>query len=154
MAIKKIDRKAVDNKYLHRDFHVSGDVGLAYIGNRYGDAGVCEYLERYSRAMYAPLVEAVKKDGLRALQAHIEKIYEIEEAPEVLHTVLQDNELSVRVDHCPAVAYFRSIKYEPSRWYKELTTTVNRVIAGLAGYRFEMGSYDEADGKASYRFYK
>jgi hypothetical protein len=154
MAIKKIDRKAADNKYLHRDFHTSADAGLAYVGKRYGDAGVREYLERFSRAMYAPLAEAVKKDGLKALQAHIERIYAVEEASEVLHTVLKDDELSVTVDRCPALTYFRSIRYEPSRWYKEMTATVNRVIAELAGCRFEMRSYDEADGRASYRFYK
>jgi hypothetical protein len=154
MAVLKIDRKAADNKYLHRDFHVSGDAGLAYVGKRFGDAGVTEYLERFSRAMYAPLAGEIKKEGLKALKAHIEKIYEIEEMPEVLHTTLHDGELLVMVDRCPALTYFRSINYKPSKWYKELTATVNRVIADMAGCRFEMQAYDESTGQAAYRFYK
>ena len=40
MAKRVMDRRAADNKYLHRDFHVSGDLGIQYVGERYGDNGV------------------------------------------------------------------------------------------------------------------
>jgi hypothetical protein len=149
-----MDRKAADNKYLHRDFHVSTDNGLLYIGTHYGDKGIREYLEQFSRSWYAPLAAAVRKDGLGAMKAHIEKIYETEEATDVLHISLKGEELSVSVDRCPAVTYMRSIGYTPSRWYKELTSTVNRIVADMAGIGFEMLSYDETSGKAAYRFYE
>jgi hypothetical protein len=38
MAKLVMDRRAVDNKYLHRDFFISTDTGLRYLGSRYGDA--------------------------------------------------------------------------------------------------------------------
>ena len=153
MAKLVMDRHAVDNKYLHRDFHVSADTGLAYVGKHWGDAGVKEYLERFARAWYSPLAAEVKKKGFVALREHIEKIYQIEEAPEVLHFTLKEGELRVSMDHCPGIAYMRSIGYEPSPWYVELTSTVNRVIAEMCDLGFEMISYDNETGQASYRFF-
>ena len=153
MAKLVMDRRAADNKYLHRDFHVSGDTGLAYVGRRWGDAGVREYLERFARAWYSPLVSGVKKNGLAAIKEHIERIYQTEEASDVLHITLKKGELKVCVDRCPGIAYMRSIGYDPSPWYGELTSTVNRVIAEMCGLGFEMISYDKDTGKAEYRFF-
>ena len=153
MAKLVMDRKAVDNKYLHRDFHVSTDTGLAYVGSHWGDTAVKEYLERFARAWYSPLATEVKKNGLAAIKEHIEKIYQIEEAPDVLHCELKNGELAISIDHCPAITYMRSIGYEPSPWYAELTSTVNRVIAEMCGLGFQMISYDTQTGKAAYRFF-
>ena len=153
MANLAIDRKAADNKYLHRDFHVSADVGLAYVGSHWGDAAVREYLEHFARTWYSPLIAEVKKNGLKAIKDHIEKTYQIEEACDVLHCELKDGELAVSIDRCPAITYMRSTGHEPSPWYVELTSTINRVIAEMCGLGFEMLSYDKNTGKAGYRFF-
>ena len=149
-----MDRKAADNKYLHRDFHVSSDAGLAYVGRRWGDSGVQEYLQRFTVSWYSPLIAEIKTRGLMALQEHMEKIYSTEDALEVLHILKSENELHITVDRCPGVSYMRSTGYEPSPWYRELTSTVNRIIAKESGLQFEMISYDDETGKAVYRFYK
>ena len=44
-----MDRRAADNKYLHRDFHISNDLGAAYIAEKYGPEGVDEYLRTFDR---------------------------------------------------------------------------------------------------------
>lgn len=147
-----MERRAADNKYLHRDFHLSADTGLKYIGNLYGDAAVKEFIEGFAKAWYAPLVASIRQDGLSALKAHIEKIYETEEAADVLRVSLEDGELLVAVDRCPAVTHMAFEGHTPSKWYVELTATVNRVIAELSGLSFEMISYDPVNGKAAYRF--
>ena len=154
MAIQVMDRKAADNKYLHRDFHVSTDAGLAYVGKLWGDAGVKEYLERFTHSWYGPLIADLREQGLKAMREHIEKTYNTEEAADVLHINANENELSVLIDRCPAVTYMRSIGHEPSPWYRELTSTVNSIIAREGGFDFEMISYDEQTGKAAYRFCK
>jgi hypothetical protein len=148
-----MERQAADNKYLHRDFHVSTDIALQYIGNNFGSEGVREFLEQFAKAWYSPLARAVHKEGLSALKTYIEKIYEEEAASEVLHTRLTGNDLLVSIDKCPAVTYMRSTGHIPSRWYVELTATVNRIIADMAGLGFEMISYEDAGGRAVYRFY-
>lgn len=154
MSIKVMDRRAADNKYLHRDFHVSGDIGLGYVGEKYGDNGAKEYLRRYATAYYKPLVEAIKNNGLVELKKHIENIYEIEEALDVLKTTLTKNELLIEVDHCPAIAYMKSIGHTPSKWYIEETRTVNETIADNSDLGFEMLSYDTESGKTKYRFFR
>lgn len=154
MTMKAMSRKAADNKYLHRDFHVSGDTGLRYVGERYGDNGVKEYLRRFAASNYSPLVDSIIKKGLGALKEHIENTYMTEEAIEVLKTTLTENELLVEIDHCPAIAYMKSIGYTPSKWYVEETRTVNETIADNADLGFELVSYDTDTGKAAYRFFR
>ena len=149
-----MDRRAADNKYLHRDFHVSGDIGLAYVGSHYGDNGVREYLRTFAARQYAPLIAKIKTDGLSALEEHILHIYEIEEAPDLVKTTLSDDELLVEVSACPAVGYMRKSGHEPSKWYIELTRTVNEQIADDADLGHEMFDYDPETGAASYRFFR
>ena len=149
-----MDRKAADNKYLHRDFHVSGDVGVAYIGERYGDNGVREMLTSFARKFYAPLVERIKQDGLKAMERHILGVYEIEEASDAVVTECTDEELTVRVSYCPAVRFMKASGHTPSKWYVETTRTVHMAIADDADIGFEMLSYDEDTGAAEYRFFR
>jgi len=149
-----IDRKAADNKYLHRDFHISGDIGLAYVGVHYGDNGVLEYLRTFAARHYAPLVAKIKEAGLSALRDQILGIYEIEEASGSVKTTLSDDELFVEVSECPGVKYMKDHGHEPSKWYIELTRAVNGQIADDAGLGFELIHYDPQNGAASYRFFR
>jgi hypothetical protein len=153
MTIHVMERRASDNKYLHRDFHVSTDLGLAYIGNKYGDNGVKEYLRKFSTAYYVPLVADIKKRGLTALKEHIEEVYKKEEAIDYLKIDLEDNQLIVEVEKCPGVEFMKKTGYIPSKWYIEATRTVNETIADLAGISFELIFYNEENGKTKYCFY-
>ena len=148
-----MDRHAADNKYFHQDFHISGDRGLAYAGEKWGDAGVKDYLERFTLSWYAPLINEIKSKGLTALQNHLKKIYAIEEAPDALHMVRTENELDVKIDYCPGVTYMRSAGHVPSIWYKELTSTVNKIIAEKSGIGFEMIFYEPETGRTNYKFF-
>ena len=148
-----MERRAADNKYLHRDFHVSADAGLAYVGKYWGNEGVEAYLERFASSWYSPLIAEIRKKGISAVREHLEKIYSAEEAAEVLHINGTENELKVNIDRCPAVSYMHSIGIEPSPWYNKLTSTVNRTIAAESGLGFEMISYESETGRAEYRFF-
>jgi hypothetical protein len=149
-----MDRKAADNKYLHRDFHVSGDIGVAYVGEKYGDNGVREYLRTFAERYYSPLVRQIKERGLQALEEQIRSVYDTEEAPDAVSTCLTEGELRVDISYCPAVRFMKSTGHEPSKWYVELTRTVNETIADNAGLGFEMYGYDPKDGSTSYRFFR
>jgi len=154
MAELRMERRASDNKYLHKDFHVLADQGIAFVGEKYGDNGVREYLYRFTCAYYAPLIEAIKERGLVALKEHIEKIYEIEEAPDTVKLTLTEDELLVEVKYCPAVKFMKSVGYTPSKWYVETTRTVNETIADKTNYGFELLYYEADSGKAAYRFFR
>ncbi len=149
-----MDVKASDNEYFHRDFHITVKRGIEYVGEKYGDAAVCEYLTRFAKVYYAPLIEKIKKNGLSAMREHIENIYETEKASENVKCELTDTVLSVSVSECPAVKYIKESGNDPTRWYVEATRTVSRTIAEMSGYGFEMLSYNEENGATEYRFIK
>lgn len=149
-----IERKACDNKYLHRDFHLAVDNGLRYVGENYGDEGIKEYLTEYTLNFYKLIVKDVKKDGLIVLENRFKTIYEKEEWSEYLHTTLKENKLIIKIDKCPALAYMKSVNHVPSPWYKELTYTVYDVLAKMCDLKFSVISYNEEDGCAELVFEK
>lgn len=148
-----MDVKAADNEYFHRDFHISGDRGLRYVGEKYGDADVVAYLTQFTKAYYSPLIAEIKENGLETIKNHIEHIYSVEKAPDNVKCTLTDAELYVSVSECPGVKYMKESGYKPSPWYIEDTRTVNAVIAEESGYGFEFISYDAENGAAEYRFF-
>ena len=149
-----MDVKASDNEYFHRDFHISAKRGLEYVGEKYGDDAVEDYLTRFAKVYYAPLAEKVKTNGLSALREHIENIYAAEKASGNVKCKLSENELTVSVSECPGVKYIRDSGNDPTKWYIELTRTVNKAIADMCGLRFELLSYNEEDGATEYIFRK
>ncbi len=52
---KIMERKASDNKYLHKDFHVSMNMLLTYIYENFGKKELINYLSQYAEAFYKPL---------------------------------------------------------------------------------------------------
>ena len=150
-GITIIDQKTEDNKYLHRDFHLLGDNALKYCGDKFGKEAVIDFLRDYVRYYYAPIVENIKKNGLHAIKEWLEKIYETEEASDLLDTKLSENKLTVTVKYSPAIAYMRTLGKEPSEYYVEETRTLYGEIAKACGYRFTLAYYHH-DGGTSFTF--
>jgi len=149
-----MDITAEDNKYLHRDFHLSGDTALQYCGDNYGENCARAFLATYATHFYSPQIEDTKKRGLIALKEWIERIYEVEEASDVLHTKLDgDESLTVTIDKSPVIEYMHSLNQEPSRYYIEQTRTLYSAVADACGLGFNLEYYNE-DGGARFRFFR
>ena len=147
-----IERKAEENKYLHRDFHVSGDIGIAYVGKFYGDDGVKEYLVKYAKSFFSKLAEEVRDKGLEPLEEYFKKIFLAEEREDWLLTTLNDNCLTIKIIKCPALDFMKQIGHTPSKWYGETTKTVYPTLAQMCGLKFELSFYNEEDGSAEFKF--
>ncbi len=147
-----MDRHAEDNRYLHREFHNYLNMGLEYLGTHFGQEAVEAYLRRFARNYYAPLIEAVRSEGLNALSAQIRETYRREEAENNVQMALQKDSLHVSISACPAVAYLRAQGWTPSRWFGESTRVVMDEIGRQTGFEFNMLRYDEATGAAEYAF--
>lgn len=145
-----MSRKASDNKYLHKDFHNALSNGIEYLDVNYGEEAVREYLYRFTRAFYLPLIEQINARGLAALKEHFERIYEIEGA--AVGISLADDELSVVVKECPAVAHMRSHGYSVARLWVETTRTVNEALCEGTPFQAEFLGYDELTGAGTQRF--
>ena len=151
-TVKIVDLKTEDNKYLHRDFHLLGDVALKYCGDKFGDNAVIEFLNDYVRHYYAPKIELFRKNGLKAVKEWLEELYETEEALDLLTTDLSSGELTVIILKSPVIEYMLSLGQSPSKYYIEETRTLYSVIADACGFDFELEYYNE-DGAAKFRFY-
>ena len=150
-GVQVIDMKAEDNKYLHRDFHFHGDLALRYLGEHYGEDTVRSFLTDYANRYYSPVLDDAKVRGLPALKEWIEKVYEIEEASDLITFDLTDTSLTVSIEKSPAIDYLRSTGYEVSKYYIEQTRTLYAAMAKTLGMGFELKAYD-ADGKAEFVF--
>ncbi len=152
-GVSFVDMKSEDNKYLHRDFHLSGDVALKYCGDRFGDGAVKDFLRDFTKYYFAPVIEKIKKVGLLAIEEWIKGVYEVEEASELLTTELTENKLTVTVKRSPVIEYMHSLNQAPSEYYIEETRTVYATVADECGYGFELEYYNE-DGGARFTFSK
>ena len=147
-------RSAGDNEYFHRDFHNSMNMGVEYLGKKYGTEHVEAYLRDFTDHVYGKLIQAMKERGLAALEEKILDTYEKEKALEQVKTTLTENQLRVEVSACPAVTHLKATGRAVSGWYVCTTTVVMEALAEKIGAQFTMDSYDEATGAASYRIYK
>ncbi len=149
-----MDRRAGDNEYFHKDFHYSLNKGVHYMGETFGKDVLVDYLTRYAKTVCRPVLEAVEKEGLSALEAHILDTYKKEKAEDAVSTDLSGDTLTVTVHYCPAVKHMKETGREVSKWYPYTTEVVMSVLAEAAGCRFTMESYDEETGAAKYSFAK
>jgi len=150
----QIRRKASDNEYFHRDFHMTLDLGIQYLGEHYGKESVTEYLAEFTEIYHAPLLEKIRKEGLNPLQDFIRETYASEHASDDCLMVLTETELQVEIVKCPVLQFFSEVGYEPSPWFYETTNTTNRTIAEQSGLLYIPGKYNPKSGHDTYRFQK
>ncbi len=154
MAKEVMERKASDNKYLHKEFHNIMNLGIEYLRKQFGDESVREYLKQFAAAYYAPLKAAVKEKGLTAVKKHYEEIYAKEEALESVGFSLSENDLLIRVKHCPAIEHMKKTGITISPLYYEMTKTVNETICVDTPFQFELLQYDSGTGASVERFHR
>ncbi len=153
MAREVMTRKSTDNEYFHKDFHVSCDLGISYIGEHYGDEGVREYIRKYASSYLAPLSDQIRTEGLGAFERYLRELYATEKAPEVLEIQCDEKEIVVEISACPAIAFMRASGHTPSKWYAYTTSELYKSVANNAGVCFELQKYDEQNGAAQFKLY-
>ena len=149
-----LEISAADNEYFHPDFHSSLNMGVDYVGEKYGKDVLVDYLTKYTKSVYTPVFAAIRENGIAAIEAKILDTYKKEKAEDAVKTELAGDKLTVTVAYCPAVKHLLSTGRRMSRWYSYTTSVVMGVLAQAAGCRFAMESYDDTTGAAKYSFFK
>lgn len=144
MAIERMDVKASDNEYLHKDFHGALSTGIDFLARKYGADAVKEYLRDFVYAYMKPLTEQVKVHGLSAIKDYYENIYSIEGG--VAEFNLTDNELIIKVKKNPAVKHMRENNYAVAENWIETIRTVNEAICDGTEYKADLLEYDNESG--------
>ncbi|MFA5341971.1 MAG: hypothetical protein WC332_09350, partial [Clostridia bacterium] len=93
MAKLIMERKMGDNLYLHKDFHASMDIALAYIDKRYGKEGIEEYLARFTDSYHKGLIGKIQEEGLSVFKDYLVSIFAIEECADCLKVTMNEESL-------------------------------------------------------------
>ncbi len=152
MTKEIIRRNAVDNAYLHKDFHGALSTGLTYLEQRYGAEAVRDYLRQFARAFYAGLTRAIIERGLIALREHLERIYALEGGQ--ISITCSDDELLLQAEACPAVRHMREHGYSVAPLFYETSRTVYAAICEGTPFALEWLRYDEESGQSVVRFFR
>ncbi len=150
-ARKKImDRRASDNKYLHKDFHLSMNILLKYIYENFGKLQLIEYLKQYSRAFYKPINEELKSGNIQVLKKYFTDIYEKEEWSVTI--VSDDDFIKIEQDACPAISYIRKTGEQPCPYYIETYNTVYKTLCENTPFEYFLNDFNEETGGCKQEF--
>lgn len=144
------ERKAADNKYLHRDFHISMNMLMEYISNRFGRAALTDYLKTFSKEFHKQRKTKLSTEGLSALKDYFEKIYSEEEWK--VEIDFSQDKLILKQNACPGISYIRSKGFEPIKQYIETYTTVYHELCKGTPYEYEMVGFNDKTGACTQVF--
>jgi len=148
---KVMNRKASENEYLHKDFHGAMSCAIDYLHKNYGEDAVREYLRRFAKTFYVPLIKELNDRGLIALKEHFERIYRIEGGD--VEISLNDDELIIQVNKCPAVTHLRNNNRPIASLFYETTKTVNEALCEDTRFKSMFSDYNENTGGNIQRFF-
>ena len=151
MPKKILTQKATDNTYYHPDFHIALNYGIDYLHRKFGDDAVREYLMQFTDSYHTPLKRALKKEGLKALKTHYEKIFRIEGADYDIN--FTEEELTIHLKASPAVKHIVSNGHEISPLFSETVTVVNSELCRDTPYMCEVTGYVPETGACRLHFY-
>ena len=152
MSKQTLMRKASDNPYFHKDFHIALNYGINYLHKNFGEEAVREYLRQFASAYYSPLKRAIKEKGLLAIKEHYEKIYEIESA--VNDMIFSQDELIIHLSASPAVLHIKTNGHSVSPFFHETVTAVNKEICSNTPIDSEVIEYKQENGSYRLRFFR
>ncbi|MBN2557529.1 MAG: hypothetical protein JXB33_02100 [Clostridia bacterium] len=150
--MKVIERKASDNKYLHRDFHISMNMLMDYICSVFGENALIEYLVEFSSAFHAPRKEFLIADDLASLESYFREIYKKEEWP--VEILMEDKELVITQESCPGISHIRKAGLEPIKQYRETYGTVYEAMCAGTPYEYRLEYFDDEKGACRQRFFR
>ncbi len=149
--IRVLDCRASDHEYLHKDFHAVLCHSIKYLDENYGSETTKQYLRQVGETVYLPLIDRLKKEGLKALERHWRDIFTREGGKFDLS--YEGGTLVLTVDECPAIAHLKKFSQLFTERYCETTVVVNETICHRAGYRCSC-EYEPGKGKCVQRFWK
>ena len=148
--MKVVERKAADNKYLHRDFHISMNMLMEYISSNFGSTALTEYLKQFSGEFHKLRNKCLKEENLKCLEKYFRDIYEKEEWPVKIE--LKGDMLVIRQKACPGITHIKKKGHNPIKGYIETYTTVYETMCEGTPYEYIIEGFDLNTGACIQRF--
>ena len=145
-------RKASDNKYLHKDFHITLNILLKYVDERFGKEAVVEYLSQFARSYHQPLHEQLKAGNLAALSDYLTEIYQKEDWTVQIRT--GESFIELQQDACPGISHIKAAGNQPSPCYVETYRTVYETLCEGTPFQYHLQRFDPETGACTQLFTK
>ena len=137
---------------VHKDFHGIVSYLFGYLRVHFGEKNLDKFLKDSASYIYKPLIDRIKKSGLKEMKKHLEITFSKEDGK--FDTEFKDNQLFFKVKRCPAIWHMKDKKFEIDKEFCKCSTEiVNTVIAKESGYNFNL-EYDQENGKCMQKFWK
>ncbi len=135
---------------LHKDFHGSTSLALDFVAERHGEDALTEILHNVGTKVYASIHQKLLKDDPSELIEHLAYFYNREEADFDLEVT--DQEITLRVRQCPAIAHIRKVGLPLSKCFCRSTTEINAAMCEGTAWATETKIL--AEGQCVQRFYR
>ncbi len=149
-SVKVMERKASDNKYLHKDFHIALNLLMEYLVKNFGKDALIDYLKQFSKAYHKPLIQKLKTGDIEALINYLKDIYKKEEWPVKITT--GENFIELTQDACPAISHIVKNGSTPCPYYRETYNTVYKTICEETPFEYVLESFDDKTGACKQLF--
>lgn len=149
---KVMSINASDNKYLHRDFHLTLNILLDYIYKNFGEEAVIDYITQYSKAYFKPLKEQLKAGNTKALSDYLTEVYQKEEWPVQIHS--EENGIELQQDACPGITHIRSLGKQPAICYIETYRTLYGELCKGTPFTYTLEDFNAETGACKQLFIK
>jgi|GEM_PF-191533 len=143
-SVKVIERKASDNKYLHKDFHIALNLLLTYLYEHFGKDALVDYLKQYSQAYHKPLNQKLISGDIEALVIYFKDIYEKEEWP--VNISSDENSIEITQDACPAITHIVQKGGKLCPYYRETYNTVYKTICENTSFEYVLEYFNDETG--------
>ncbi len=143
-SVKVIGRKASDNKYLHKDFHMALNLMMTYIFDNFGKDSLTTYLKKFSQAYYRPLNQSLMSGDKEILADYFRGIYKKEEWP--VNILIHENSVEISQDACPAISHIVLKGGKPCPCYNETYSTVYETICENTPFEYVLEYFDDETG--------
>lgn len=143
-------RKASDNKYLHRDFHLSQNLLMDYIYSNFGENALIGYLEQFANAYFQPVKQKLQTGDLNALLDYFTDLYQKEEWP--VKITSGENSLVIEQESCPAISYIRARGSKPCPGYRETYHTIYQTLCRDTPFEYILEYFDNETGACRQMF--
>jgi len=149
-SVKVIERKASDNKYLHKDFHIALNLLMTYLFEHYGKDTLISYLKQFAQAYYKPLNQQLKSGDNLAIVNYFTDIYTKEE----WHAEITSSENSVEIiqEACPAISHIVQKGGKPCPHYRETYNTVYSTICENTPFEYVLENFNDETGACKQLF--
>jgi neutral ceramidase len=143
-SVKVMERKASDNKYLHKDFHIALNLMMQYLYENFGKDALIDYLKQFAKAYHKPLIQKLKTGDQEALLNYFNDIYEKEEWPVKITT--GENFIELTQDACPAISHIVKNGSTPCPYYRETYNTVYKTICDDTPFEYKLENFNDTTG--------